>query len=74
MTSTQIATQASQINTFGPATSLPTSCSLLPQNEQRSLVLNNRPIALLIPVCPSVGARGAEAFTSLSYAAAAKKR
>src|SRR3974377_262454 len=46
--SMQSSTHSSQMNTVGPAMSLPTSCWLLLQNVQWSVVLVSPPLTLLI--------------------------
>src|SRR5436853_7842118 len=48
MMSMQSSTHSSQMKTVGPAMSLRTSCWLLPQNEQYSVLLESPPLALLM--------------------------
>jgi hypothetical protein len=49
MISMHSSTHSSQMNTVGPAISLRTSCWLLPQNEQYSVLLVS-PVALVMAV------------------------
>jgi hypothetical protein len=51
MRSRAIATHLSQIWTRGPATSLRTSASLLPQNEHRKLRVRN---SMMPPLCSAL--------------------
>src|ERR1700687_3723648 len=56
---------SSQMNTVGPAISLRTSCWLLPQNEQYSVLFESLPATLLILSFPSIpNARAREPFIS----------
>ena len=50
MISMHSSTHSSQMNTVGPAISLRTSCWLLPQNEQYSVLFESLPPVLLILV------------------------
>ena len=53
MISMQSSTHSSQMKTVGPAISLRTSCWLLPQNEQYSVLFESPPPTLLIAILHS---------------------
>src|SRR6478609_1921576 len=61
MMSMHSSTHSSQMNTVGPAMSLRTSCWLLPQNEQYSVLLESPLPTLLMANLHSIGSRTAAA-------------